>query len=134
MPAKEPGPEKTIDEIVEEVGLYPAEAYEFVQRGLHHTVERLHGEIKAPDASRHVNGRELSEGLRDFALSQWGLLARTVLSRWNIRSTEDFGRIVFALVEYGWMSKTDDDTLSDFRNVFDFEAAFDTGYRIECRS
>jgi len=58
------------------------------------------------------------------------LLARTVLSRWNVRRTVDFGRIVFALVDNGYMQKTEDDTLEDFRDVFDFKSAFEN-YKIE---
>ena len=133
MPAKQPSPQKPLEAIVEEVGVYPIEAYEFVQRGLHYTVEKLR-KSKTAQVNRHVNGRELSDGLREFSLLQWGLLARTVLRRWNITRTDDFGRIVFALVESGWMSKTDEDSAEDFRNVYDFETAFEEGYRIECKA
>jgi len=132
MPER-PGPKKTIEQIAEDSGTYPPEAYEFVQAGLQYTVERLHAG-RHREKGQHVSGRELSAGLREFALMQWGLMARAVLRRWNITRTEDFGRIVFALVEHGWMSKTEDDTLEDFRNVFDFATAFEEGYRIECKS
>ena len=47
-----------------------------------------------------------------------------VLSHWHVRRTEDFGRIVFAMIAEGLMSKTDDDTPEDFRAVYDFEEAF----------
>ncbi|HYO10732.1 MAG TPA: Minf_1886 family protein [Tepidisphaeraceae bacterium] len=135
MPPTEPvGPEKTLEEIVEEVGLYPKDAFEFIQQGLGYTVNKLHGQVKDPHVSRHVSGRDLSEGLREFALMRWGLMARTVLHRWNVRRTIDFGRIVFALVDSGWMQKTDDDTLEDFRDVYDFKTAFDAGYRIESKA
>lgn len=132
MPSKKSGPEKAIEQIVEEVGLYPMEAYEFVQRGLHYTVQRIHAQGKGEEEPRHVNGRELSEGLRDYALMQWGMMARSVLNRWNILRTEDFGRIVFALVENGYMSTTEEDSLDDFRGVFDF-STLDEMYRIECK-
>jgi uncharacterized repeat protein (TIGR04138 family) len=135
MPPTEPlGHEKKLEEIVEEVGLYPIEAYEFIQHGLQYTVSKVHGKVKDPKASRHVAGRDLCEGLREFALKKWGLMARTVLARWNIRRTHDFGRIVFALVDNGWMQKTEDDSIEDFRDVFDFKTAFEAGYRIELRS
>jgi uncharacterized repeat protein (TIGR04138 family) len=135
MPPTEPlGSEKKLEEIVEEVGLYPIEAYEFVHNGLGFTVNKLHGNKKDPKASRHVSGRDLCDGLREYALSKWGLMARTVLGRWNIRKTYDFGRIVFAMVDNGLMQKTDDDSIEDFRDVFDFKTAFDAGYRIEMRS
>src|SRR5207249_7853959 len=132
MPPTEPmGPEKTLEQVVDEVGLYPIEAYEFIQQGLGYTVNKIHGQDKDPAVSRHVNGRDLCGGLREYALLKWGLLARTVLQRWNIKRTVDFGRIVFALVDSGYMQKTDDDTLEDFRDVFDFKSAFEAGYRIE---
>ncbi len=105
---------------------YPAEAFAFVQRGLDFTVQRTHGK---PDPatlpqSRHISGQQLCLGLRDFAIQQYGLMARTVLKRWHIRSSEDFGRIVFTMVDAGLMSKTDEDDISDFADVFDFAQAF----------
>lgn len=138
MPPKDqPGPTKDLDQIVEEIGLYPREAYHFVQAGLAYTVSRLHGEEPAEGEerpNRHVSGQQLCEGLREFALTQWGMLARTVLRRWGISRTDDFGRIVFALVDNGHMAKTDEDDIEDFHTVFDFKTAFDQGYRIECKS
>jgi uncharacterized repeat protein (TIGR04138 family) len=135
MPPTEPAkPEKTLEQIVDEVGLYPMAAFEFVEQGLSYTVKKMHGEVKDKNANRHVSGRDLCEGLREFALSRWGLLAGTVLGRWNVRKTFDFGRIVFAMVESGWMSKTDQDTIEDFRDVYDFKSAFEAGgYRIESK-
>ena len=104
MPPLDESPEKSLQDVVDAVGSYPVEAFDFVQRGLSFTVERLHGEReKDPDACRHVTGQQLCEGLRDFALSQWGMLAQTVLKRWSITTTHDFGRIVFALVDNGFM-------------------------------
>jgi uncharacterized repeat protein (TIGR04138 family) len=134
-PSNEPSPLKSLDEIVEAIGLYPREAFKFVQAGLAHTVEQLHADTADdPDANHHVTGQQLCEGLREFALKEWGLLAHTVLKRWNITTTYDFGRIVFALVEHKHMAKTDDDNIEDFRNVFDFKTAFDADYKIECKS
>jgi uncharacterized repeat protein (TIGR04138 family) len=132
-PIDPPEPEKTLQEVVEAVGLYPIEAFEFVQQGLGYTVQKIHGECrkKQPPASRHVSGQDLCEGLRDYALLKWGLLARTVLARWNVRRTLDFGTIVFALVEHGHMQKTDEDTIEDFRDVYDFKSAFEADYKFE---
>lgn len=112
-------------------GHYPPEAFEFVRRGLAHTVEVVHGEGAAggepgPDENRHVSGQQLCLGLKDFAIRQYGMLARTVLGRWGIQRTDDFGRIVFAMVDAGLMRKTDEDTLEDFRGVYDFGEAFST--------
>ena len=134
MPPTEPvHPEKTLEEVVDEVGLYPIQAYEFIQQGLGYTVNKMHGQIQDPHVNRHVTGRDLCEGLREFALTRWGFMAGTVLHRWNIRRTIDFGRIVFALVDSGWMQKTAEDHLEDFREVYDFKSAFDAGYRIESK-
>lgn len=109
-------------------GGFPPEAFQFVRDGLGHTVKMVHGEGGVPadpsDERRHVNGQQLCLGLRDYAVRRYGLLARTVLSRWGIQQTGDFGRIVFAMVDAGLMRKTAQDTLGDFENVFDFEEAF----------
>ena len=121
-----------MQQVVNDLGLYPPEAYAFIQQGLSYTVQRVHGKVKDPKASRHVNGSDLCEGLRELALQQWGRLARTVLRRWNVTSTVDFGRIVFAMVEAGLMQTTEDDNLEDFRNVYDFRVAFETDYQIPC--
>jgi uncharacterized repeat protein (TIGR04138 family) len=105
---------------------YPVEAFVFVQKGLDYTVKQLHGEPRPGDdpAGRHVPGRQLCLGLRDFALLQYGSLARTVLNHWQVRTSEDFGRIVYAMIDAGLMSKTDSDSLEDFVGVYDFSQAF----------
>jgi uncharacterized repeat protein (TIGR04138 family) len=128
-PSKDPAKVKARPPLLE-YGAYPPEAYDFVQQGLSFTVQEIHGRSTKPRVSRHVNGQQLCDGIRQFALSQYGMLAATVLRLWNIHSTLDFGRIVFALIEAGQMQKTDDDTIEDFRNVFDFKTAFELEYRI----
>ena len=104
---------------------FPIDAFTFVQEGLRHTVETLQRndeEFEAP--SRHVSGRELCIGLRDYALGQYGLLARTVLEGWGIERTDDFGEIVFAMVDAGLMRASDDDSTKDFSGVYHFDEAF----------
>lgn len=130
MPRSDNPGAKSLQQIVQEVGRYPLEAYEFVQRGLNYTVQKFHGRSVGRSESRHVTGQQLCEGLREYALMSWGLLARTVLERWNIRSTMDFGRIVFALVEGGLMQASEHDAIEDFRDVYDFATAFESSYRI----
>lgn len=106
---------------------YPLDAFAFLQRGLGFTVEQIHGEASEVDdesVSRHITGRQLCFGLRDYAIDQYGLMARAVLRHWRINGTEDFGRIVFAMVDAGLMHKTDEDCLDDFVDVFDFADAF----------
>ena len=110
----------------DKAGPYPREAYDFVRAGLTHTVQMIHGETPgdSDDDSRHVSGRQLCLGLRDYATHRYGRLARTVLGRWGIHSTEDFGRIVYAMVDAGLMRTSDDDSFEEFRDVFDFDEAF----------
>ena len=79
-----------------------------------------------PDQDRHISGQQLCLGLRDHAIERYGLMAPVVLEHWNVRRTEDFGRIVFAMIEGGLMSRTDEDTMEDFRSVFHFDEAFCT--------
>jgi DNA-3-methyladenine glycosylase len=107
-------------------GPYPMEAFNFVREGLGYTVQRLHKDHEAlPDAARHISGQQLCLGLRDYAIEQYGLMAATVLASWHVSRTDDFGRIVFAMIDAGLMSKTDQDDLDDFRAVYDFAEAFD---------
>jgi len=118
---------KTVEQVVHECGRYPLEAFEFVRRGLSHTVEQVHGKRNphAPDdQSYHVSGQQLCWGLRSYALSRYGHMAYAVLSHWNISRTNDFGKIVFAMIESKLMAKTDDDNIRDFHNVYDFATAF----------
>lgn len=108
---------------------YPLDAFLFVQRGLDYTVRHAHGELPEGEAvgdspAHHVTGRDLCHGLRMYAIHEYGLLARTVLRRWRVYTCEDFGKIVFAMVEAGLMHKTDDDSLEDFCDVYEFESAF----------
>lgn len=106
---------------------FAPEAFVFVQEGLQHTLKLIHGDRDRDDlfpGERHVSGRELCFGLRDLAVHQFGGLARLVLEKWGIRSTLDFGRVVFLLVEAGLLRKTEDDRLDDFRGVFHFADAF----------
>jgi uncharacterized repeat protein (TIGR04138 family) len=112
---------------------YPIDAFLFVQRGLDFTVTRLHGKAEPRkgekpkpenDESRHVSGQQLCLGLRDFAIDQYGLMAQAVLRRWRINSSEDFGQIVFAMVQAKLMRKTETDRIEDFTDVFDFTEAF----------
>lgn len=104
---------------------YPIDAFQFVRRGLDFTVHRIHANPEQlPDAQRHVSGQQLSSGLRDFAVRQYGGMAQVVLRRWNITRTDDFGRIVFAMVEGGLMQATEGDSIHDFDAVFDFQEGF----------
>jgi uncharacterized repeat protein (TIGR04138 family) len=100
---------------------YNETAYLFILAALHYTIERV-GE------ARHISGRELAEGCRDLAIERFGLMARSVLEFWGIRTTRDLGQIVFALVECGVLVKQDGDCLDEFCDVFCFSEAFERNY------
>lgn len=104
---------------------FDRKAYDFVRLGLDQTVKELRKKDSGrAERSRHVSGPELLEGLRVYALDQYGPLAKTVLNTWGIRRCRDFGDIVFNLIEYNVFSKTDNDRREDFSDIFDFEEAF----------
>lgn len=100
---------------------FHAKAYLFVLSALHTVIDGM-------DEPRHISGQELSQGVRDLALERFGPMARTVLEHWGIHATDDFGEIVFALVECGVLTKQEEDSPEDFCDVFDFEEVFETDY------
>jgi uncharacterized repeat protein (TIGR04138 family) len=116
---------RIVAQICKEDTRYDRRAYDFVRLGLDHTVK----EIKKKDTqragkTRHVSGQELLEGLRDYALEQYGPLAKTVLNSWGVNECSDFGEIVFNLIEYRAFSKTESDRKEDFASLYSFEEAF----------
>ncbi|HNV87000.1 MAG TPA: hypothetical protein PKL97_08595 [Candidatus Omnitrophota bacterium] len=113
-----------LEAIIEKHPKYKLEAYNFLLSGLNYTIRKL-------PAPRHVSGQELCEGLREFALDQYGPLARLVLEHWGVTTTRDFGEMVFILVGEGMMSKTEEDSVSDFDAVYDFKEAFEKKYEID---
>jgi len=123
-------------ELVRRDHRFAYEAYEFLYEALNHTQKML-GRLPAGEVpeeaqrQHHVSGQELLDGIRDLALREFGLMARTVFHMWGIERTGDFGDIVFNLVEAGLMNKTDEDTRQDFHDVYDLDQALVQGYRIE---
>jgi uncharacterized repeat protein (TIGR04138 family) len=79
---------------------------------------------KKMEKEGHVSGKELLEGIREFALQQYGPMTKTLLNHWGITKTADFGNIVFNMIENKLLSKTESDSIEDFKDVFDFEVAF----------
>lgn len=116
------------------VGLnYHPNAYQFVNEALHFTQQKL-GRIPGRTVSEedaHITGPELVEGIRELAQQQFGLMARVVFHTWGVHATDDFGRIVFDMIEQQAMRKTESDQLSDFFGLYDFEDAFDRNYHID---
>ncbi len=111
-----------LESIVEGDQRYKQDAYDFVMEALNFTQKKFR-------RSKHVSGIELLDGMRELVLQKFGPLTLQVLKHWGIHSTEDFGNIVFTLVENRILSKTEEDSLEHFRNVYDFKEVFDRGYR-----
>lgn len=111
--------------MVDSAGPYPLSAFNFVQEGLSFTSEQVFDDpISLPEMDHHVSGQELCMGLKNYALAQYGMMAPVVLAQWNIKRSDDFGRIVFAMIEAGLMSSSTEDTPEDFHAVFDFNEVF----------
>jgi uncharacterized repeat protein (TIGR04138 family) len=114
-----------VELICKEDARFDRKAYAFVRQALDHTVKDLRKRLPERTAkSQHVTGAELLCGIRDFALEQFGPLAKTVLNAWGVTRCSDFGDIVFNLIEYNVFSKTESDRREDFGEVYDFDAAF----------
>jgi uncharacterized repeat protein (TIGR04138 family) len=102
-------------------GQYHERAYLFLLA----TIEFLQTRL---EVRRHVTGSELAWACRDFAQQQFGLLAPGVLAHWGISRTEDFGRIVYTLVEVGLLVTQPGDSESDFEGVYQFADVFGDSY------
>lgn len=113
--------------ILQKDSRYDENAYLFLREALDFTIKLLAKPAQGP--ARHVSGGELLEGIRQYALKEYGPMAKTVLNRWGISRCEDFGEIVFNLVEAGTLGKTDEDKREDFAGGYDFEKAFRDPFR-----
>ena len=111
-----------VDQICESDRRYKSDAYEFVMEALAYSQKKF-------KRSKHVSGEELLEGIKQLSLQKFGPLTLMVLRHWGITATEDFGSIVFNLVDNKILSKDSDDKVDSFQNGYDFHEVFDQGYR-----
>jgi|TARA_B100001250_G_scaffold402561_1_gene415823 uncharacterized repeat protein (TIGR04138 family) len=120
---------EVLDQILDKDDRYHRDAYYFIREGLDSTQHKL-----AKDAGgnepRHISGQELTNGLRQYAIDNYGPMTKTLLNEWGVNSTEDFGEIVFNLVENNLLAKTENDSREDFANGFDFNEAFVVPYQV----
>ena len=114
--------EDLIEGVVRENPRFTLEGYLFVREALDYAV----GQLEAP---RHISGEELLFGVREYALSQFGPMARRVLMEWGITSCEHIGEMVFLLVDAGLLGKTEEDRIEDFKKGYDFKEAFDSPFK-----
>jgi len=120
---RDPSMIKAVQEILTRDRRYWPDSYLFVLDALEFTTKLL-PEKAPPLKLRHVGGRDLLEGIRLYAIQEFGPMALRVLSTWGIKRTEDFGEIVFNLIETGKLRKTEQDTRADFAAGYDFTEAF----------
>jgi uncharacterized repeat protein (TIGR04138 family) len=109
--------ENAILDVAQKHGRYKPNAYRF-------TLDAVGFTVRALEENRHVSGNELLEGIRRLALDRFGPMAKTVFEQWGVSTTEDFGAIVFQLVDEGLLGKTEQDKMSDFARGYDFDDAF----------
>jgi uncharacterized repeat protein (TIGR04138 family) len=113
------------DEVMDRIraldGCYHERAYLFVLSALEYRQQQL-------PVRGHISGSDLAIACRDFAMEHFGLTARTVLAHWGINTTEDFGKIVFVLIEVGLLIRQPSDQMDDFVAVYDFEKTFEGEY------
>lgn len=114
--------EEALDQIRTRDARYSRDAYVFVREALDHTQKTIGKDTRG--RIRHVSGQELLEGIRDYALSQFGPMTAMVLEEWGIRACQDFGEIVFNMVDIGLLAKTEKDSRADFAAGYTFEEAF----------
>ena len=109
-----------LEDIARADGRYSPQALTFVYEALGYTVKKHAQEAIEPTGPQHITGRDLAHGLKDMALERYGKLAPTVLAGWGIRSTRDFGEIVYLMIANQWMSAQPTDTIDDFNDVYPF--------------
>lgn len=113
---------ESLKKILKQDSRYKIQAYAFVLGALE-TARKLTGKDK------HVSGIELLQGVKVLAQKEYGIMAKTVLEAWGVKTTDDIGEIVFNLIDAKVLSKTDEDSKDDFHNVYDFEKVFVEGYQ-----
>ena len=136
-------PAHPIVKLLKEDRRYKIDAYAFVFEALNfaHTqlgmgteraaeAEEEPEEGGARETERHLSGRQLCEAIRQYALEQYGYMAKCVLNSWGVTSTGDFGEIVFNLIGIGQMRKTSEDRREDFNDVFDFDTGLKQSFKI----
>lgn len=115
--------EQVLEKIQRRDSRFANEAYIFVSEALGETVRKL-GRKALPAGSRHVSGQELAEGMADFALDRFGPMTYQVLKTWGLAKTRDIGDIVYTLIDEKILAKSNDDSIEDFDNVYDFRTRF----------
>ena len=110
---------------------YSSNALKFVHQGLGATVDSLYESGYDESESHHITGRQLCFGLAQLATKNWGRLAKVVLNYGGIKTTRDFGEIVYLLIEHNWMHAQPPDSITDFYDIYDFENVFEKKFKFD---
>ena len=124
----EPSPQELLQQLCRRDTRYPFEAYDFVYQALGYVQHEMKKKGTTKEGPNHVTGQQLSEGCRDFALQEYGMMASTVLKSWNIQETADIGELVYNLININLMTRTETDRKEDFHDVYDMKKAFTNGF------
>lgn len=118
---------ETVEEIVKTDPRYTTEAYEFVSEAVVYTAQKL--ERNPHSTNRHISGHELLDGIRQYAIEQFGPMAGEILKSWGINDSISIGNIVFNMVNKKLLGANSNDSINDFKEGFDFEEAFSKPFR-----
>src|SRR4029077_6877651 len=111
---------EALDSIVASDPRYQREAYIFLRDALDFTTKKKK-KLKGGGGCIAA-GPGLPEGCPQYGLKEFGPMALSVLSHWGGARCEDIGHMVFNLIGAGIFGKTDEDSMDDFKAVYDFRA------------
>ena len=118
-----PNFEEGVERILKQDTRFHRDSYYFLREALDYT-QRVSSKKNQNRPTKHVTGQELLEGIRDYALEQFGPMTIAVLEEWGIKSCSDFGELVFNMVETSLLAKTENDSRADFQAGYDFATVF----------
>jgi uncharacterized repeat protein (TIGR04138 family) len=122
----EAGFDEAVDAICAKDARYHREAYLFLREALDFTQKTIGKDQRG--RIRHVSGQELLQGIRQFASEKFGPMAMMLFEEWGVRHCQDFGEIVFNMVEANLLAKTEQDSRADFEGGYSFFDAFRKPY------
>lgn len=101
---------------------YPTEAFLFLLRGFEFA--KTHVAESETRCGSHIDAVDLCWCLHDLAMFSFGDQARQQLEQWNLKSTRDFGEVVFRMIDTGLAKNQEGEGIEEFDDVFDFDHEF----------
>src|SRR5207247_2185189 len=98
-----------LDSVVTNDPRYQRDGYIFLRDALDFTTKQQK-KVKGVSV-RHVTGPELLDGVRRYALKEFGPMVMTVFDSWGIHSSEDDGHMVFNLICADIFGLTEQDSI-----------------------